>query len=131
MDGGANLSPIQQCRDRFLEVIFARYPSLDYDEIYEVLCLFKQPFRMLAETDTSAVGSSHKVVEPWSFDHVRVLDPSDIDMSNTPSTMMRCDGDVGTLEVTLQESMPDLNRLSLENKEKQDQGGRPGFSRSH
>lgn len=116
------MSPIQQCRDRFLEAIFAKFPSLDRAEIYEILCLLKQPFKALAEADTQ-FGPAVKVKEPWTFDLVRDVAATDLE-SQPGGFGQRSDANMESLQVSAQPSIPDMNRLSLEEKTKE--GGPAG-----
>ena len=98
-------SEMQRLRDMFLDKILQRFPELDQDEIYEILSLFKEPYIEFATRQNEYVS----VTAPWTFER---LDVNRIDASMASEA----------LQIGLQPSLPNMARLSLENKDQQVEG---------
>ena len=65
-----DVSPMQVCRDNFLDSILRKFPQLDLGEISEILAEFKAPFRIYLAHDSQT--GAEGVQEPWSFDRLAI-----------------------------------------------------------
>ena len=63
---------MQEVRDAFLLSILKRFPQLDMEEVYEILCEYKQPFISLAQ-QMDGQNEYSAVTEPWSFTNLQTL----------------------------------------------------------
>ena len=97
---------MQELRDNFLLAIINRFPQLDLDEIYEILNEFKQPFIALTQQMDNENEYS-TVTEPWNFDRLRQL------LANRTQEPPY---DMQMIGIQTQQSLPNMARLSLEEK---------------
>jgi len=97
---------MQELRDNFLLAIINRFPQLDLDEVYEILNEFKQPFISLAE-QMDGENEYSVVTEPWNFDRLRQL----LTIRNQEPPY-----DMQMVGIQMQQSLPNMARLSLEEK---------------
>lgn len=65
------VSAMQLIRDQFLDSVLRKFPTIDLDEVSEILSEFKSPFKLLVENGENE-GESQSVQDPWTFERLAI-----------------------------------------------------------